>query len=43
VELRNVCCTDLTDLQQHLRLATARLRRKRHVIRSLVSHAGYAV
>src|SRR6266498_2130050 len=43
VELRNVCCTDLHDLQQHLRLATARLRHKRHVIRSLISHAGYAV
>src|SRR5215831_6099925 len=43
VELRNVCCTDLDDLQQHLRLATARLRHKRHVIRGLVSHAGYAV
>ena len=43
VELRNVCCTDLNDLQQHVRLATARLRHKRHVIRGLVSHAGYPV
>src|SRR4051794_24542661 len=43
VELRNVCCTDLNDLQQHLRLATARLRHKRHVIRGLVRHAGYVV
>jgi transposase len=43
VELRNVCCTDLHDLQRHLRLATARLRHKRHVIRGLVSHAGYDV
>ena len=43
VELRNVCCTDLNDLHEHLRLATARLRRKPQVIRGLVSHAGYAL
>jgi transposase len=29
VQLRNVCCTDLNDLLQHLHLATARLRHKR--------------
>jgi transposase len=43
VELRNVCCTDLNDLHEHLRLATARLRHKPQVIRGLVIHAGYAV
>ena len=43
VELRNVCCTDLHDLRQHLRLATARLRHKRHVIRGCVVHSGYAL
>ena len=41
VELRNVCCTDLPDLHQHLRLATARLRHKRQVIRGCVTHCGY--
>jgi transposase len=41
VELRNVCCTDLDDLHHHLRLATARLRHKRHVIRGCVVHSGY--
>jgi putative transposase len=43
VELRNICCTELNDLQDHLRLATARLRHKRYVIRGLISHSGYAV
>ena len=43
VELRNVCCTDLHDLHQHLRLATARLRHKRHVVRGCVAHCGYAL
>jgi transposase len=43
VELRNVCCNDLNALQRHLRLASARLRHKRHVIRGLVRHAGYVV
>ena len=43
VELRNVCCSDLADLHQHLRLATARLRHKRQVIRGCVTHCGYAL
>jgi transposase len=42
VELRNVCCTDLDDLHQHLRLATARLRHKSHVLRGCLTHCGYA-
>ena len=42
VELRNVCCTDLHDLHQHLRLATVRLRRKPHVVRACVAHRGFA-
>jgi transposase len=43
VELRNVCCTDLDELHHHLRLATARLRHKRAVIRGCVTHCGYAL
>lgn len=39
VELRNVCCRDLSHLRQHLRLATARLRRKPRIIRACVRHA----
>jgi transposase len=36
VELRNVVCTDLKHLRRELRLATVRLRRKPHLIRSCV-------
>ena len=43
VELRNVCCRDLQHLRRELRLATARLRHKRHVIRSCAHQAGYHV
>jgi transposase len=43
VELRNVCCRDLTHLRRELRLATARLRHKRHVIRGCAKQAGYHV
>jgi transposase len=43
VELRNVCCRDLKHLRRHLRLATARLRHKRHVIRGCAKQAGYHV
>ena len=43
VELRNVCCRDLTHLRRELRLATARLRHKRHVIRGCAQQAGYHV
>ena len=34
VELRNVCCPDLPHLRRHLRMATARLRHKRQIIRA---------
>jgi transposase len=43
VELRNACCTDLDDLHHRLRLATARLRHKRSVIRGCVTHCGFAL
>jgi len=41
VELRNVCCTDLHHLRRELRAATQRLRRKPHLVRSCIHHAGY--
>jgi transposase len=43
VELRNVCCRDLKHLRRELRLATARLRHKRHVIRGCAKQAGYHI
>jgi transposase len=43
VELRNVCCDDLAELRLELRLATARLRHKRAVLRGCVTGAGCAV
>jgi len=43
IELRNLCCADLDELHQHLRLATARLRHKPHIVRACVTHCGYAV
>jgi transposase len=43
VELRNVCSTDLDDLHRHFRLATARGRHKRTVIRGCVTHCSVAL
>jgi transposase len=43
VELRNVCCDDRPHLRRHLRLATARLRHKRHIIRACAAQCGYHV
>jgi len=43
VELRNVRCSNLTELRRALRLAIARMRHKRHVIRGCVKQAGYHV
>jgi len=40
VELKNVCCRDLAELRYELRLATARLRHKRDVIKGCIKHAG---
>ena len=40
VELRNVVCQNCTDLRAELRLATARLRHKRQVIKGCIKHAG---
>lgn len=41
VELGNVCCQNLPHLRRHLRLATARLRHKRHVIHGCMRECGY--
>jgi transposase len=41
VELRNLCCDDLTELRLELRLAAARLRRKPGVIQGCVAQCGY--
>jgi len=43
VELRNVRCSDMGALRRELRLATARLRHKSHVIHGCIRQAGYHV
>lgn len=43
VELKNVVSQNCTDLRAELRLATARLRQKRHVIQGCIKHAGLIV
>ncbi len=43
VELKNLCCHNLTELRYELRLATARLRYKREVIQVYIKHAGFAL
>ena len=43
VELRNLVCHDLDELKQELRLAIARLRHKRQVLRGCFTHCGYQV
>ena len=43
VELRNRCCRDLRELQDEFRRAVARLRRKRHILKACIRHAGYQV
>jgi transposase len=40
VELKNVVCQNGTELGRELRLATARLCQKRHVIQDCIQHAG---
>ena len=40
VELRNLCCPTLWDLDHEVRLAARRLRRKPHVIRACFAQAG---
>jgi hypothetical protein len=40
VELRNLCCPTLWDLDQEVRLAARRLRRKPQVIRACFAQAG---
>ena len=41
VELGNVCCQTLAHLRHEVRLATARLRHKRHVIQGCIRECGY--
>lgn len=40
VELKNVVCPTLADLRYELRLATARIRHKPHILKSCVQYAG---
>jgi transposase len=41
VRLRNICCRTRMQLRYELRLATANLRHKRHVLTGCVAHCGY--
>ena len=43
VELRNLCCADLSELRLELDLAVKRLRHKRQVLRGCVAECGYTV
>ena len=43
VELKNVCCTDLSNLHQELYLAIRRLRRKPYLIQSFFELAGLSL
>ncbi len=43
VELRNLCCDDLPELQQELRRAVARLRHKPAVLQGCITEVGYAL
>ena len=40
VEMKNMCCHNLLELQRELRLATMRLRHKRDIIKNCIQHAG---
>ncbi len=41
VELRNLCCADLAELNLELSLAVKRLRHKRHVLRGCIAECEY--
>jgi transposase len=41
VELGNVCCANLGELEHEVIKARERFRRKRHIIRAFSQHAGY--
>jgi transposase len=43
VELRNLVCEDLPELQAELRRAVARLRHKRHVVQGCIAQVKYVV
>jgi transposase len=40
IELRNLCCADLTETRREFRAACQRLRQKPHIIRACIAHAG---
>lgn len=42
-ELKNVCCKNLTELDQQLLLARARLRHRKQTLRQCFAHAGYSL
>jgi transposase len=43
VELRNLCCANLDELEVELDLAVKRLRHKAHVLRGCIAACGYAL
>jgi len=43
VEMRNLCCLNLSHLHHELTLAVARLRRRPHIIRSFFAGAGLSI
>jgi transposase len=43
VELKNVCCRDLSELRRELRKAKERLRHKKHVILGCIRQPGFEV
>ena len=43
VELKNVCCRNLSELKEELRKAKARLRHKKHVILGCIRQPGFEV
>lgn len=43
VEMRNLCCSDLTHLRHELHLAVTRLRRRPHLIQSFFAGAGLTI
>jgi transposase len=40
VEMRNLCCADLTEARREFRAACQRLRQKPHIIRGCLKHSG---
>jgi transposase len=42
-ELKNVCCKDLSELDERLLLARTRLRHRKHTLCQCFAHAGYSL